>query len=56
MKKLLLMSVLFATIGIPAVAAKDPNARRGLGKTVLYSVAFYVAYWLALMFVVGRLD
>jgi hypothetical protein len=56
MKKLVLMSILFATIWIPAVAAKDPNARRGMHRTLLYSVAFYVAYWLALMFVVSRLQ
>lgn len=56
MKKLILLSVLFATIGIPAWAARDPNAQRGLRKTIVYSVAFYVAYWLALLLVVNRLN
>lgn len=56
MKKLLLMSVLFATIGIPAIAAKDPSPRRGLRKAVLYTIAFNVFYWLSLLFVVNRLE
>ena len=56
MKKLILMSVLFATVAIPAIAAKDPSPRRGLRKAVLYSIAFNVFYWLCLLFVVNRLE
>jgi hypothetical protein len=56
MKKLLLLSVLFVTLGIPAVTAKDPSAQRGLRRTLLYSAVFYVFYWLSLLFVVPRLD
>ena len=32
MRKVLLMSMLFLTIGIPAIAARDRNAHRGLRK------------------------
>jgi hypothetical protein len=56
MKKLLLMSMLFATIGIPAIAARDRNAHRGLRKTLLHSTVFYVMYWLMLLLVYLRLD
>jgi hypothetical protein len=49
MRKLLLMSMLFLTIGIPAVAARDRNAHRGLRKTLVFTAAYYVVYWLALL-------
>lgn len=56
MKKLILLSLLFATIGIPARAAKGRSAQRGLRETILYTAIFYVVYWLALLLVVNRLD
>ncbi len=49
MRKVLLMSMLFLTIGIPAVAARDRNPHRGLRKALLYTAIYYVAYWLALL-------
>ncbi len=49
MRKVLLMSMLFLTIGIPAVAATDRNAHRGLRKTLVFTAAYYVVYWLALL-------
>jgi hypothetical protein len=55
-KKLLLMSILFATIGIPTMTAKDAIPQRGLRKTLLYSAAFYVVYWFVLMFVIVHLE
>lgn len=47
MKTLLLMSVLFASLAIPVVAARDRNPRRGVKRMVLLLLAFnliYVAY------------
>jgi hypothetical protein len=55
MRKVLLMSMLFLTIGIPVVAARDRNAHRGLRKTLWYTVAFYLTYWLMLLFVYAHL-
>jgi hypothetical protein len=56
MRKVLLMSMLFLTIGIPAIAARDRNAHRGLRKTLLYTTVYYVAYWLALLTLYLHLD
>lgn len=47
MKTLALMSIIFATILAPALAAFDPNARRGIRRLVLFMLGFnalYVAY------------
>jgi hypothetical protein len=47
MKTLLLLSVLLAAIGIPALGARDPNPRRGLRRVLaalLVANALYVAY------------
>jgi hypothetical protein len=56
MRKVLLMSMLFLTIGIPAIAARDRNPHRGLRKTLLYTTAYYVVYWLALLTLYLHLD
>jgi hypothetical protein len=56
MRKLLLMSMLFLTIAIPAVAARDRNPHRGLRKTLLYTTVYYVVYWLALLALYLHLD
>ncbi len=47
MRKLLLLSVLFATFAIPAVAARDPRPVRGLRRALLYTLAFDVVYAVA---------
>jgi hypothetical protein len=44
MSKLLLMSVVLATVVIPAVAARDTLPRRGLRRTVLAMLAFNIIY------------
>jgi hypothetical protein len=47
MKTLLLLSVLLAAIGIPALGARDPSPQRGLRRVLaalLVANALYVAY------------
>ncbi len=47
MDKLAMLSILVATIVAPAAFARDPVARRGLARTVVFLFAFialYVAY------------
>ncbi len=55
MQSLLLMSILFATIAIPLVAAHDAYPRRGLRRAVLGILAFDVIYLVACMVVYPRL-
>jgi hypothetical protein len=55
-KKLILISILLATIAIPTRAANDPNPRLALKKALLYSLVFNVVYWLLLLFVYPRLE
>ncbi len=54
MSKLILISVLLATIGLPTIAARDENPRRGLRRTLTYMAAFYAFYLFGLMFLYGR--
>jgi hypothetical protein len=54
-RKLILMSVLFAMIVLPMRAAGDPSPSRGLRRTLVGIAAFNVLYWFALLFVVPRL-
>jgi hypothetical protein len=44
MKSLLLMSVFFAQVLIPALAARDPKPRRGVKRMVLLLVVFNALY------------
>jgi len=44
MKSLLLISVLIAALAIPAMAARDPNPRRGVKRMVLLLLAFNAVY------------
>jgi hypothetical protein len=46
-RKLLLLSVLIATVLIPAFAAMDLNALRGLKRTLFWTMLFNAAYALA---------
>jgi hypothetical protein len=55
-KKLILMSILVATIALPARLASHHEPRRALKKLILYTLIFNVAYWLLLIFVYGRLN
>ena len=50
MQKLLLLSIVIATIAIPIWAGRDPSAHRAVKKTVFFLFAFNVAYVFALRF------
>ncbi len=55
MDKLVLLSILFATIAIPAMGARMANPRRGLVVTLLGLVVSVFVYFLAVFFVYPRL-
>jgi hypothetical protein len=55
MQKLILISILLASAVIPARAARERSARRGLRKALFAMLVFYVLYVLALVFVYPRL-
>jgi hypothetical protein len=55
MKKLLLLSILVATVAIPMIAATDRSAIRGLRRTVLWMAAFNLCYLIAIIYVWPRL-
>jgi len=48
MGKLILVSILVATVAVPVLGATDPRPRRGLGQTLLFLLLFNVA-WLAVL-------
>lgn len=50
MGKLVLLSILVATVAVPAAAARHLNARRGLGVAVISLLAFAVLYWLGVQY------
>jgi hypothetical protein len=50
MSKLILLSVLFAMVAIPAVAARDADAERGLKRTLLRMGSFLALYAFVLKF------
>ena len=50
MDKLLLLSVVFATIALPASFARAKNARRALRRTVFTFVVFDIAYFIAVFY------
>ena len=54
MGKLILMSVLVATVAVPALAARRRGARAGLGRLVWWALAFNVFYLLAVRFIYPR--
>jgi hypothetical protein len=54
-QKLVLMSVIIASIVIPAHAARLPDPRVGLKKVVVQVAIFNLVYLFLLNFVVGRL-
>jgi hypothetical protein len=55
MSKLLLLSILIASIALPARAARERNSKRGLRKTILYMILFNVFYLFSLLFLYGRI-
>jgi hypothetical protein len=54
MSKLILLSILIATIALPARAAREKNARRGLRKALVYMAIFNFFYLFSLLFLWGR--
>lgn len=46
MYKLFRISILVATVAVPALAARDPHGRRGLRTAVLGMAAYVFIYWL----------
>ncbi len=54
MAKLILFSLLFGMIGIPARAAREKNPRNGLRKVVVQMLIFEALYLLALKYVYGH--
>jgi hypothetical protein len=55
MQKLLLLSILIATLAIPMIAASDRSPKRGFRKLVLWMVAFNVCYVIGVVYVLPRL-
>jgi hypothetical protein len=55
MAKLLLASIILATVAIPLIAARDRSAVRGFKKAILYAFLFNVAYLAALLAVYPRI-
>lgn len=55
MQKLLLVSILVATIALPMRAAADPSPARGLRRAIVWLVAFNVAYLIGIVYVLPRL-
>jgi hypothetical protein len=50
MAKLLMLSVLVATVVMPSLAARDPSPWRGLARLILATFAFSVLYWAIVMY------
>jgi hypothetical protein len=50
MAKLILISILFAMIGIPARAAREKNPRKGLRKALVQMLLFEAFYLFALRY------
>jgi hypothetical protein len=50
MVKLLLLSILPATLAMPAFAARESNPMRGLKKLLAGMLFFSLFYWLVVMF------
>lgn len=56
MSKLILLSIVIATIAVPARAANHPNPRLGLRKAIIWMLYFELFYVFALMFLFGRIS
>lgn len=56
MKKIILISILLATIALPTRAANERSPHLGLRKALLHSVLFNIVYWLLLILVYLRLE
>jgi hypothetical protein len=54
MSKIILLSIVFMSIALPARAAREKNAKKGLRKTILYMFLFNLFYLFSLLFLYGR--
>jgi hypothetical protein len=55
MEKVVMLSVVFAFIGLPWAAARDRSAVRGIQRTVLMLAVFNVMYAFTIVYVLPRL-
>lgn len=51
MQKALLISILFATVLIPLIAARGGSVKSAVRRSVIATGVFCVLYWLGLLFV-----
>ncbi|MBX3203056.1 MAG: hypothetical protein KF894_33335 [Labilithrix sp.] len=51
MQKALLISILFATVLIPLIAARGGTVKSAVRRSVIATGVFCVVYWLGLLFV-----
>lgn len=51
MQKALLISILFATVLIPLVAARGGSVKSAVRRSVIATSVFCVLYWLGLLFI-----
>lgn len=56
MQKALLISILFATVLIPLVAARGGSVKSAVRRSAIATGAFCVLYWLGLVFVYPMLS
>ncbi|HYH98378.1 hypothetical protein [Hyalangium sp.] len=56
MKKFLLLSVLYAIILLPSLAARERHPVRGVKKAILMMVVFNLVYTFAVLVIWPRLD
>ena len=56
MQKALLISILFATVLIPLVAARGGSVKSAVRRSAIATSAFCVLYWLGLVFVYPTLS
>ena len=54
MSKLILLSVIIATIVLPARAARERSPKKGLRKVILYVCLFNAFYLFSLIYLYGR--
>lgn len=56
MQKAFLISILFATVLIPLIAAKGGSVKSAVRRSIIATSAFCVLYWLGLLFVYPALS
>lgn len=55
LQKLLLVSILLATMALPMRAARDPSPTRAFRKAVTWTVGFAAFYMLSILYIYPRL-